>query len=96
MQYFSFLLLTSDFEEIKKRNITRNHVLEGIWLEEETINSQREVLISFTENIIGKLSDNKIVTKIIDTTNIPKEELLSQFLSFASNINTEILNRKVR
>ena len=95
MQYFSFLLLTADFEEIKKRNITRNHVLEGIWLEEETINSQREVLISFTENIIGKLS-NKIVTKIIDTTNIPKEELLSQFLSFASNINTEILNRKVR
>ena len=91
-----FLLLTADFEEIKKRNITRNHVLEGIWLEEETINSQREVLISFTENIIGKLSDNKIVTKIIDTTNIPKEELLSQFLSFASNINTEILNRKVR
>ena len=85
-----------NFEEIKKRNITRNHVLEGIWLEEETINSQREVLISFTENIIGKLSDNKIVTKIIDTTNIPKEELLSQFLSFASNINTEILNRKVR
>ena len=96
MQYFSFLLLTADFEVIKKRNITRNHVLEGIWLEEETINSQREVLISFTENIIGKLSDNKIVTKIIDTTNIPKEELLSQFLSFASNINTEILNRKVR
>lgn len=96
MQYFSFLLLIADFEEIKKRNITRNHVLEGIWLEEETINSQREVLISFTENIIGKLSDNKIVTKIIDTTNIPKEELLSQFLSFASNINTEILNRKVR
>lgn len=96
MQYFSFLLLTADFEEIKKRNITRNHVLEGIWLEEETINSQREVLISFTENIIGKLSDNKIVKKIIDTTNIPKEELLSQFLSFASNINTEILNRKVR
>ena len=85
-----------NFEEIKKRNITRNHVLEGIWLEEETINSQREVLISFTENIIGKLSDNKIVKKIIDTTNIPKEELLSQFLSFASNINTEILNRKVR
>ena len=96
MQYFSFLLLTADFEEIKKGNITRNHILEGIWLEEETINSQREVLISFTENIIGKLSDNKIVTKIIDTTNIPKEELLSQFLSFASNINTEILNRKVR
>ena len=90
------LFLNGDFEEIKKRNITRNHVLEGIWLEEETINSQREVLISFTENIIGKLSDNKIVTKIIDTTNIPKEELLSQFLSFASNINTEILNRKVR
>ena len=94
--YCEVISRKTPIEEIKKRNITRNHVLEGIWLEEETINSQREVLISFTENIIGKLSDNKIVTKIIDTTNIPKEELLSQFLSFASNINTEILNRKVR
>lgn len=81
-----FLLLTTDFDEIKRRNITRNHILEGIWLEEETINSQKRVLKTFTENVIGKLSDNNIVTKTLDTTNISKQELLARFFDFANLI----------
>ena len=81
-----FLLLTANFEEIKKRNMTRNHILEGIWLEETIINSQRRVLETFAENIIGKLSDNNIVTKALDTTNISDQELLAYFLDFANSI----------
>lgn len=91
-----FVLLTSDFEEIVKRNITRTHVLDGIWLEKDTINSQREVLTLFVENVIGKLDDNKIVTKIIDTTHITQSELLKEFLVFTNNIETEIIKGKVR
>lgn len=81
-----FLLLTANFDEIRKRNMTRNHILEGIWLEEMTINSQRRVLETFAENIIGKLSDNNIVTKTLDTTNISKQELLAYFFDFANSI----------
>ena len=39
-----FLLLTADFNTICERNKMRNHVLEGIWLEEKTIESQRQIL----------------------------------------------------
>ena len=81
-----FLLLTSNFDEIRKRNMTRNHILKGIWLEETIINSQRRVLETFAENIIGKLSDNNIVTKTLDTTNISDQELLAYFLDFANSI----------
>lgn len=81
-----FLLLTANFDEIRKRNMTRNHILEGIWLEEKIINSQRRVLETFAENIIGKLSDNNIVTKTLDTTNISDQELLAYFLDFANSI----------
>lgn len=81
-----FFLLTANFDEIRKRNMTRNHILEGIWLEETIINSQRRVLETFAENIIGKLSDNNIVTKTLDTTNISEQELLAYFLAFANSI----------
>lgn len=80
-----FLLLTANFDVIRKRNMTRNHILEGIWLEEETINSQKRVLKIFAENIIGKLSNN-IVTETLDTTNISKQELLTYFFGFANSI----------
>lgn len=91
-----FVLLTADIDTIKNRNLTRNHVLEGIWLEKETIASQRKVLEDFTENIIGKLSDNKIFIKTIDTTNMSPQELLNSFLDFASFIRIEDTDRKVR
>lgn len=89
-----FLLLTANFDEIRKRNMTRNHILEGIWLEEKIINSQRGVLETFAENIIGKLSDNNIVTKTLDTTNISKQELLDYFFDFANSIVLSNYKRK--
>lgn len=91
-----FLLLTANFNVIKKRNMTRNHVLEGIWLEEKTINSQRKVLENFTKNIFGKLSNTNVVTKTIDTTNISQQQLLTYFLEFASSIVLEESTRKVK
>ncbi len=91
-----FLLLTANFDEIKKRNMKRNHVLEGIWLEETTINSQRKVLENFTENIIGKISDSGIVTKTLDTTYISEQELLTYFLEFANSIALNNANMEVK
>ena len=83
-----FLLLTADYKEIIKRNMTRSHILEGIWLDKNTINSQRKVLEIFTKNIIGKFSDNEIITKIMDTTFLTQEETLLYFLNFANSIKT--------
>lgn len=91
-----FFLLTASFDKIRKRNKTRNHILEGIWLEEETINSQRKILETFAENIIGKLSNNNVVTKTIDTTHISQQELLTYFLEFANSIVLEGSTRKVK
>lgn len=92
----AFLLLTANFDEIIKRNIKRNHVLEGIWLEETTINSQRKVLENFTENIIGKVSDHDIVTKILDTTYVSEQELLNYFLEFVDSIVLNNTDREVK
>ena len=55
-----FLLLTADYNTICERNKTRNHILEGIWLKEETIVSQRQVLEKMTNEIIGSISKNTI------------------------------------
>lgn len=75
-----FLLLTSDYQTILKRNFFRNHVLEGIWLNEEVINEQRKILEFFCNNIIGKISEEKILTKIIDTSNLDEKQVLNYFL----------------
>ncbi len=81
-----FLLLTTDYNQIIKRNMTRKHILEGIWIEKEIIDLQRNVLEIFTNNIIGKLSDNKIVTKTLDTTFISPNELTDYFFDFTNSI----------
>lgn len=90
-----FILLTTNYAELKKRNETRNHVLEGIWLEESTIDLQRKTLESFTNNIVGKFSNNKIITEILDTTYLSQEEVFDCFINFANCINLKS-NRKVR
>ncbi len=90
-----FLLLTVNYEEILKRNKSRNHILEGIWLDENTINCQRSVLEYFTENIVGKFSNKEITTKIIDTTFLSQDELLDSFFEFASDVKTNV-KRKVK
>ena len=53
---------------------------------EETIKHFRKILETFAENIIGKLSNNNIVIKTLDTTNISKQELLTCFLDFVNSI----------
>ena len=90
-----FILLTTNYNEIRQRNITRKHVLDGIWLAETTINSQRNVLEIFTNNIIGKFSKNEIVTKVLDTTFLSQNEVLNSFISFANSIEIN-QKRKVR
>lgn len=81
-----FLLLTTDYSKIVERNVTRNHVLEGIWLREDTISEQRKILEFFCNNIIGKREGEQISTSILDTTNLDKEEVLASFLSFSETI----------
>lgn len=73
-----FLLLTADYNTICKRNKTRNHILEGVWLEEETIIDQREVLEKMIKEIVGKIGKNKVKKEIIDTTNLTKIEVLDK------------------
>lgn len=85
----AFLLLTSDYETIFKRNMTRNHILEGVWLNEKTIIEQRKILEFFCNNIIGKISDEEILTTIIDTSNLSEEQVLSSFLVFANKIENK-------
>ena len=82
-----FILLIADYNEIKKRNQTRNHVLEGIWLEENTINSQQKILEIFTKNIVGKFCNNKVITDILNTTHLTEKEVLEFFLNFANSID---------
>lgn len=89
-----FLLLTADYDIITKRNETRSHRLEGVWLDEKTINSQRQVLEYFANNIIGKSSANSIATKVIDTSSVTPYELLQFFLEFAESIELEDTGRK--
>lgn len=74
-----FLLLTADYETICRRNITRNHVLEGIWTEEKTIQMQRRVLEKMTEELVGTISSTKIKKQVIDTTYLSKEEVVDAF-----------------
>lgn len=82
-----FLLLTADYNVIKERNNTRNHILKDIWLDENVIREQRNTLETFYENIIGKFSNNCIIKQNIDTTNLNKEEVLEKFLSFVNSFN---------
>lgn len=79
----AFLLLTADYNTICKRNKTRGHILEGTWIEEETIANQRQVLEKITSEVVGTISANPIKKKILDTSNLTKkqvEEELNQLL----------------
>ncbi len=82
----AFLLLTADYDTIIKRNITRNHILEGIWVDEETIDSQREVLEKMTQQLVGNIGKRKIKRGIIDTSRLSKEEVRERFKDFLSDI----------
>ncbi len=62
IECYIFMLLTADYDTICKRNKTRNHILEGIWLDEETIANQREVLEKMSRDIVGSISRNKEIS----------------------------------
>lgn len=77
IEYDAFLLLTSDYEVIKNRNVTRGHVLSGIWIEENIIKEQRQVLESLLDNI--KINRKDKLIEILDTTKLSKIEVLNKF-----------------
>lgn len=74
-----FMLLTADYDTICKRNKTRNHVLDGIWIDEETILSQREVLEKMLNELVGCISKNDVKKTILDTSNLSKKDVLDNF-----------------
>lgn len=84
-----FLLLTADYKKICERNATRNHVLDGIWINEETIGIQRKVLEKMLSEIVGSVGPKKVRKQILDTTNLSKMEVLRQFNSITNEMKEE-------
>lgn len=74
-----FILLTADYDVICKRNNMRKHMLEGIWLEEETIINQRYVLEKIVADIVGNACINKIKKITLDTSLLSKEQVVNRF-----------------
>ena len=64
------MLLTANYDTICKRNKMRNHVLDGIWIDENTISSQRGILEKMIEEIVGCISKNDMKKVILDTSNL--------------------------
>lgn len=83
-----FLLLKADYNRILERNLTRNHILDGIWIKEETIHEQREVLEKIVNNLMGNRSFDDIKVENLDTTELTKEEVEEYFY--------KIINEKER
>ena len=86
-----FLLLTADYNTICQRNKTRNHILEGVWLKEETIATQRLVLEKITNEIVGTISKSTFKKKILDTSNLTKKQVLDEFNELLNNWEREEL-----
>lgn len=87
-----FLLLTADYETICQRNLTRNHVLEGIWMEEGTIKEQREVLEKMMDSLVGKISLNKVTRERLDTTHLSKQQVLNEFNNIVRKIDRDAID----
>lgn len=85
IEYDMLILLTADYDKILERNITRNHILDGIWIDKSTINSQRIVLEEIVDNFLQN-TDASII-KVLDTTNLTREEVLSKFCEFVSELD---------
>ena len=80
-----FILLTTDYETIYKRNQTIDHILDSVWIDEERYLwkttyhiVQREVIEKILKEIVG-INSNKLVNKqILDTTNLSKIQVLKE------------------
>ena len=86
-----FLLLTADFNTICERNKMRNHVLEGICLEEKTIESQRQILERMTNYVVGSASESTIKKKVLDTSNLTRRQVLDEFNVLINNLEKDEL-----
>lgn len=84
-----FLLLTADYNTICKRNKTRGHTLEGVWIDEETIAAQRQVLEKLTNQVVGTANKGPITKRILDTSNLTKEQVLQEFYGFLHDLERE-------
>lgn len=84
-----FLLLTADYSTICERNKTRNHVLDGIWIEQKTIANQREVLEGVTNQIVGSISGNTVKKKVLDTSNLTKMQVVEKFNGFLNDFERD-------
>lgn len=84
-----FLLLTADYKTICERNTTRNHVLEGIWLDEATISMQRRVLEEMIREMVGSIGIKGVKKEILNTTQLSKLEVLSRFNSITNDLVIE-------
>ena len=85
-----FLLLTADYATICERNFKRNHVLEGTWIEEETIQQQRMVLETMTQDIIGNIGMVPMRKYVLDTTHLSKEEVVERFQAMMQEKEAEL------
>lgn len=56
----AFLLLTANYNTILARNITRNHVLNEVWIAKQTIDDQRDVLEKMIHQLVGNIGKRKI------------------------------------
>lgn len=87
IEFDMFILLTADYDTIMERNITRNHVLDGIWVDKVTIDSQRIVLEQITLDFLKNTSDSLI--KKLDTTHLSKQDVLYKFFEFFNQLEKE-------
>ena len=78
----SFILLTANYDSICNRNQKRGHILEGIWIEKDTIENQRYVLEKMLKNIVGNIGKNNIRKLFLDTTNLSEKQVVEKFNSY--------------
>ena len=70
-------------------NKTRNHVLDGIWIEQKTIANQREVLEGVTNQIVGSISGNTVKKRVLDTSNLTKMQVVEKFNGFLNDLERD-------
>lgn len=78
----AFMLLTANYDSIYNRNKKRGHVLEGIWMEKDTIENQRYVLEKMLRNIVGNIRKNSIRKVVLDTTNLNEKQVMEEFNAY--------------
>ena len=84
-----FMLLTANYDTICKRNKMRNHVLDGIWIDENTISSQRGILEKMIGERGGCISKNDMKKVILDTSNLGKRDVLDRFNNILNRCERE-------